>query len=71
MIDSMKKRYKWVSVKCMATATAIQLTWINIPQDLRDKLPENLAIFITVSVLVLGIVGSIIKNIGDSDAGTS
>jgi hypothetical protein len=65
LVKNWKKGYKWVSLHCMVLATAIQGSWIYIPQDLRDKIPENLVMVITVSLLALGIIGRFVNQTKD------
>lgn len=60
LVSDWKQAYKWISVNCMTIAAAVQGAWVYIPEDLKTSAPRNLVTIITVSLLVLGVVGRII-----------
>lgn len=56
-----KHAWRWISMNCMTLALSIQGSWLAIPQDMRDKLPNHVASIATAVLLVLGILGSFVK----------
>lgn len=61
MVDDWKQAWKWISINCMALAAVIQTTWLSLPDDLREMAPKNIVHWITITLLVLGIAGRLIK----------
>lgn len=67
LVDDWKRMHKWVSVQCMAVSSSLLAIWPSIPEDLKGKLPEHLVMYVSVALLVLGILGRVIDQ-GGSDA---
>lgn len=61
IIPDWRHAWKWVSVNCMALTLAIDGSWLAIPQDMRDHLPNHIASLITVALMALGILGRFVK----------
>ena len=61
LIEGWENCWKWLSVNCMFVAGSIQGAWVYIPDDLRDSAPHYLVAWITIALLVLGIIGRITK----------
>lgn len=61
LVDDAKRAWTWFSVQCMGLALALQGAWEVIPDDLKTGVPPRAVTFITLSLLVLGIVGRLIK----------
>lgn len=61
LIPDWKHAWKWVSMNCMAVALAIQGTWLSIPEDMRDHLPNHIASISTAILLILGIAGRLVQ----------
>lgn len=61
LIPDIGRAWRFFSVQAMAWATAIQVTWMSIPEGMRDKIPEPLVHWATVALLVLGILGRVVK----------
>ena len=60
LIENWRKGYKMLSVQAMAAATAIQGTWVLVPEDMKTTIPPTLVQWLTMSLLVFGILGRLI-----------
>ena len=61
LIDDWRKAWKWFSLHAMVLAAAVQGVWLEIPVDMKDKLPEQYVHYVTIALMVLGIVGRLVK----------
>lgn len=61
LVDDAKKAWSWFSVQAMAWAIAIQGAWEFVPDDLKAGIPPKLVTFVTMTLLVLGIAGRLVK----------
>lgn len=59
LIDEWRSAWKWMSVNCMALVVAIQLTWVNMPDDMKAALPDNAVHWSSLALLVLGVAGRV------------
>lgn len=59
LIEEWRSAWKWMSVNCMALVVAIQLTWVNMPPDLKSALPDGLVNYVSIGLLVLGVFGRV------------
>lgn len=66
LVDDWRNAWKWISVRSMVVAAAIQGTWIFIPEDMRDAIPHGIVSGLTIGLLALGIAGRLIKQ-GDAN----
>jgi hypothetical protein len=71
LIDEAKQAWRMLSVQCMGAALALQVTWAQLPQDLKDAIPHQWVAYATVALLVLGVLGRLVKQDlpGGKDAG--
>lgn len=60
LVKDWKECWKWFSVHCMVVATAVQGAWMFIPADLKSNLPTELAVILTLALLVLGLIGRLV-----------
>ena len=60
LIDDWKQCWRWFSVQAMVLATAIQGAWMFIPPQLQASIPPGWVKTITISLLVLGILGRLV-----------
>lgn len=60
LLDSWRRAHRMFSVQAMTLAAAIQGAWTQVPQDLKDALPHNLAHWTSIVLLVAGILGRFI-----------
>lgn len=61
LIDDWKQSWKWFSTQAMALAVSIQGAWMFIPEDMKESVPKDLIGYVTVALLVLGVVGRLVK----------
>lgn len=60
-VDDFKKAYRWISIQCMAAAVGIQTAWETVPPDLKANFTEQQVRWVTVGLLVFGILGRLVK----------
>jgi hypothetical protein len=61
LVDDAKRAWRWFSVQCMFAAGALQGAWEMAPDDLKAGMPPKLVTIVTVTLLVLGIAGRLVK----------
>lgn len=61
LVDDWRDAWKWLSMNCMVLATAIQGTWIAIPDNMRSTIPANWVHALTIALLIAGVGGRLIK----------
>ncbi len=61
LIDNWRRFYRMVSVQCMALAGAVQTTWELIPPELKLAVPPKYVYAVTMTLLVVGILGRLVK----------
>ncbi|MFM2253804.1 MAG: hypothetical protein RJB68_2141 [Pseudomonadota bacterium] len=59
-IPNWRKAYRMLSVQAMAIATALQGAWMGIPEEMKASVPPELVYWITMGLLVFGIVGRLV-----------
>lgn len=70
IIPEWRRCLRMFSFQAMSVATAIQLTWIGLPEDMKATVPQPWVFGATVVVLVLGMFGRLVdqpKVSGGSD----
>lgn len=60
LIENWRKSYRMLSVQAMALATAIQGTWMTIPDELKASIPAQTVNWITMVLLAFGIFGRLV-----------
>lgn len=60
LIDNWRKAYRMISVQAMALATAIQGTWVLVPEDMKTSIPPTVVQWTTMGLLVFGIFGRLV-----------
>lgn len=68
LIRNWRKVWRMFSVQAMAVATAVQGTWVLIPDEMKATLPEFMIQGVTMTLLVLGIVGRLVVQPSVSEA---
>ena len=61
LIDNWTRAWRMLSVQAMALAAAVQGAWPLLPPDLRDALPPNVVNWVSLVLLVAGIVGRLVQ----------
>lgn len=67
LISNWKEAPKFISMQCMAVAVALQGSWEVMPIPLKDQLPDGVVTGLSITLLVLGMIGRLVKQ-GDGDA---
>lgn len=66
LVENAKESWKWFSMQAMTLAGALQGTWLSIPNDLKDNIPDSMVNWITLGLVIFGIVGRLVRQ-GDAD----
>jgi hypothetical protein len=61
LVDDWKNALKWHSTQFMAALAALPIVWMELPQDLKDKVPEDWMPLIMVMVFFAGVVARVRK----------
>jgi hypothetical protein len=64
LIDNWHKAHRMLSVQAMALAAAIQGAWPTIPEDLKAAIPAVWVHWVSLALLVAGIVGRLVDQDG-------
>lgn len=67
LVPDARRGWKWLSVQAMALNTAMLTTWLALPADLKDTIPDVAVTAGAIVLTVAGIVGRFIDQ-GGSDA---
>lgn len=65
LVPGARNAWRWFSVQAMALALTVQAAWLALPPDLLRAAPEWLAPAVSITLLVLGIVGRLVPQ-GDA-----
>ena len=60
LVPNAGQAYKWLSVQAMAAVVAIEAAWLALPPDMKARIPETVADYLSIAVLVLGILGRVV-----------
>ena len=61
LVENASSAWKWLSVQAMALTGVVQATWLAMPEDMKASIPANWVQYLTLALLVLGIVGRMVK----------
>jgi len=61
LIENWRNAWKWFSVHAMVYAAAIQGAWLQVSDDMKAHIPSYLVSGLTITLLVLGIAGRVVK----------
>lgn len=61
LIEDWNHAWKWASVRCMSAALTIQVAYEAMPETLRANLPHGMVTHASITLLVLGIIGRLVK----------
>jgi hypothetical protein len=64
LIDNWKSAPRMLVVQTLAIIAIVQAVWVELPQDLVQKLPEHFVHYMTSALAVLGIVVRVLKQQG-------
>lgn len=65
LVEDWRKAWRWFSVNAMVLAAAIQGAWLQIPDDMKASIPPALVSYSTITLLVLGVLGRLLKQDGE------
>ena len=60
LIPEAKRAWRMLSVQAMTAAAALQGAWVAIPDGLRESVPPAYITGITITLLVLGVLGRLV-----------
>jgi hypothetical protein len=60
LIPEARRAWRMFSVQAQAVALAVLGAWQVMPEDLKTNLPQSLVYWLSMSLMVLGIVGRLI-----------
>lgn len=61
LIDDWNHAWRWASVRCMSGALTIQVAYEAMPETLRANLPHGMVTHASITLLILGIIGRLVK----------
>ena len=61
MIAEWRQAWRWFSMQAMLLSGAVQAAWEALPADLKQYLPSWLGLVLSLSVLVLGLGGRLVR----------
>lgn len=61
LVDDAKQAWRWFSMQAMALAVAVLGAWEVIPADMKASIPPQYVTYLTLGLLVFGIVGRVVK----------
>lgn len=61
LVPEARRAWRWFSVQAMTLAGSLQGAWLAVPDDLRANVPKHLVHWITIALLVAGIVGRLVQ----------
>ena len=61
LIENARNAWRMFSVQAMTLALVVQTVWVEIPADLRESLDATTVRYITIGLLVAGVLGRMVK----------
>ena len=61
LIAEWRHAWRWFSMQAMLLSGAVQAAWEALPADLKQYLPSWLGLVLSLSVLVLGLGGRLVR----------
>lgn len=72
LVENWNKAHRMISMQCMAAASTVMAAWMQLPDDMKSKLPDSMAQLVgyaVLALLVLGMSGRLIHQPGVDDNG--
>ena len=66
LVPNARKAWRWISMQAMGVAVALQGAWVFIPDDLKARVGDDTAAWVTGALLVLGMIGRMVKQGDDT-----
>ena len=64
LVEDWKDCWRWFSTRAMVIAAALQTGWMQIPENFKADVPPSFVHWLTVAILVAGVVGRVVKQKG-------
>ena len=61
LIDNWRSSLKWFSVQAMIAVGAIQTTWLNLPEEMKQAVPDQYINYITIALIIFGVFGRVVS----------
>lgn len=61
LIENARNAWRMFSVQAMSLALVVQMVWVELPADLRDSLDSATVRYITIGLLIAGVLGRLVK----------
>ena len=61
LIENASKAWRMFSMQAMSLALVVQMVWGELPADLRDSLDSATVRYITIGLLIAGVLGRLVK----------
>ena len=61
LVTQWRRAWRWFSIQAMALAAMLQAAWAALPDDMRAHLPGRQIAAVTMTLLLLGIGGRLLK----------
>ena len=71
LIDEWKQAYRWFSMQAMTAAIALQGGYQSLPDSMKQNLSPKIVTYITIGLLVLGVIGRLVKQSPTNDQSSS
>lgn len=70
LVENWRRMHRAFSVQAMALAAAIQGAWPSIPEDLKAHLPSGIVHWVSLALLVAGILGRLVDQGSITETGS-
>lgn len=60
-VENVTQAWKWISMQMMVLAIAFQSAWEVAPEALKNSFTPTQVYYITLSLLVIGVIGRVVK----------
>lgn len=60
LLPNWQDAWKWFSVQVIAAATAIQLSFLALPDSIRSAIPDKVMHWVAIALLVVAALGRIV-----------
>ena len=64
LVSDYRRVWRYYSTQAMAIAATVQLTWAQLPDDMRASVPPHIVSYATGALLVLGVIGRLVDQGG-------
>jgi hypothetical protein len=61
LIENARNAWRMFSVQAMGLAIVVQTVWVELPSDLRESIDSSTVRYITIGLLVAGVIGRLVK----------